>query len=155
MRQRWRMLFLLILLSLAACGRQSGADFSPEGVASGELPPGEAFPFADSSDSVVEEAVDGMYITPGAAPYYVYYWDAGRQEVIPLCGKAECSHEGEGCNAYYGVSTTASYIVFVCYDETEEGVPRQTIKILDKEQIGQEEKTYFSTQFLLCIEDVD
>jgi hypothetical protein len=60
---------------------------------------------AYSLRNVMAEVGNGLVFFPDMGMNYdlplLYYWDTEQNLVVPLCGKADCSHTDETCNAYF------------------------------------------------------
>lgn len=44
----------------------------------------------------------GYYYFTAQSPLYLMFFDETSKESIPVCGKADCSHDCADCNAYFG-----------------------------------------------------
>ncbi len=58
------------------------------------------------------ETIGGLYITPLTDIYRIYYWNEETNDVIPLCGKVECTHDELSCNACFPFVGTAPMDVY-------------------------------------------
>jgi hypothetical protein len=91
-------IFLLALgmTFLCACGKNTTAQESSLEQTSST---------ARTFRNVAAEVGDGIVFFPdmgsNQALPILYYWDLEQNLVVPLCGKADCSHDNESCNAYF------------------------------------------------------
>lgn len=98
-------IFCLLLLSatLSGCKKEaSGITIKDE-----DLDVGQSY----FSSRYVAKGENGYYYFGGFGQYILYF-DAATQEAIPLCSKAECSHDDSECMAYVGASNEALQIYF-------------------------------------------
>ena len=67
---------------------------------------------SDSVDNVFLETPAGSYYL---ANYYVYFAEHGCLDYIKLCGKPDCTHDTEDCNAYIDSLRFAYYDGYIYY----------------------------------------
>lgn len=110
------MLFIIILISLTACGSKTNKNFGNTYIKETDYP------------NVYESKTNGTYIAESPTGYYyldghfIFYADKQTMTSTPLCNKPECKHldETDGtkvyyCNAYLGESCILPYIQY--YDD--------------------------------------
>jgi hypothetical protein len=76
---------------LCACGKQSSTTQTATAEQTGVLP----------LYNRVAETENGLLFFPGVESNRLFYWDTTQNLAIPLCGKADCEHSDETCNAYF------------------------------------------------------
>ncbi len=56
---------------------------------------------------------EGIYLFPdGFLGEYLYYYDFVKNSMIPACGRPECIHNSEECNAWYDLPITTSLQIY-------------------------------------------
>ncbi|MDD2212988.1 MAG: hypothetical protein PHR21_00355 [Oscillospiraceae bacterium] len=127
----WVTALLCIILSLTSC--QASGTRAGEAV-SGQSAQGEAAEAASPADpaamrqslsepgSFVETDFGCYYLSD----YFIYYADRGSTNYVKLCGRPDCTHDSEDCNAYIGSDTFSYYEdeIYYCQYETSEDKPR-------------------------------
>lgn len=63
----------------------------------------------------VAKAENGYYFLGGKGRRYILYFDAQTQKTIPLCSKAQCSHNDKACMAYIGDTIWENGNALICY----------------------------------------
>lgn len=60
--------------------------------------------FAQTEGNIFLEEEEGVYFFPYFG-YFLYYWNFEQDICVPVCGKANCLHEDETCNAYVNMAS--------------------------------------------------
>ena len=97
-------LVMLALVSLLACGNNTKTDISGNGATLDDTQP-----YFNTVFHVIAKGEKGYYFISKAetdkkytSDTFLFYMDGTTKECIKLCGKAECNHKNEECNAYLG-----------------------------------------------------
>ena len=72
-------------------------------------------------DSYIETSTGSYYLDKK----YIYYTDKGSVKYVKLCGKPDCKHNSEDCNAYIGETTIGLYKDHIYWwgrDDREQGL---------------------------------
>ncbi|NJP40688.1 hypothetical protein HCH52_06440 [Oscillospiraceae bacterium HV4-5-C5C] len=127
----WETALLCIILSLTAC--QGSATKAGETVSS-KSTSGEtaaAASLVDPADMRQSDSEPGSFVETNFGCYYlrdhfIYYADRGSTDYVKLCGRPDCTHDSEDCNAYIGSETFTYYKdeIYYCQYETSEDKPR-------------------------------
>lgn len=94
----WRLpaILLIAVLLMAACGRNSTDSAKDDQNPSST---------AKSRTCFFEEKENGFYFIPAMDEEYLYFFDEDAQSAVKVCGKANCGHRSEDCNARFGSSS--------------------------------------------------
>ncbi len=109
---------LIICLLIVACCKNSTDNNSDKPTTSGYE---DYIIYGSNIDSYIETSTGSYYIDES----YVYYTDRGNTKYVKLCGKPDCKHNSEDCNAYIGPSSIGAYkdhIYWWRFDFTERGL---------------------------------
>lgn len=97
-------LVMLALVSLLACGNNTKTDISGNGATLDDTQP-----YFDPNFHQVAKSDKGYYFIRNKSigrmkksHEFLCFWDSSSGECIELCGKAECDHKNENCDAYLG-----------------------------------------------------
>ena len=95
---------MLALVSLLACGNNTKTDISGNGATLDDTQP-----YFDPNFHQVAKSDKGYYFIRNKSigrmkksHEFLCFWDSSSGECIELCGKAECDHKNENCDAYLG-----------------------------------------------------
>lgn len=175
-------ILLTSLLLLTACARQESADGTTAAASDPNAPAG-------LSSALIDESGDNTYLvsdnfqnlTESDSTIYklvidrIYYYDKASGISGPLCGKPDCNHTDNDCDAYISTGFAIEYynqsLYFIAYDHTvfpaelwlwkadSNGQNREKIKQLDLKGliIPNQPQTYFIHKgqlFLFCLTDI-
>lgn len=98
-RNRTKMvaIFLSMIFLLTAC---SSADKSTAENIQGSDPADGEYQ-SDFQNGLVAGSPEGYYFFHLSDIDYMYFFDRNTKQVVPLCGKADCSHDSSDCDAYF------------------------------------------------------
>lgn len=85
------MILLSVLLFLTACEKEQDTVGEPEAKNG----------FSVSETSIIADTEDGVYFCEMSQDNFIYYWDFSQNQCVYLCGKADCAHNSEECNAWF------------------------------------------------------
>lgn len=99
------LLSMLMIFNVMACGKNNNkADISGDGTTLDDTQP-----YFNTVFHVIAKGEKGYYFISKAetnkkytSDNFLFFMDGTTKECIKLCGKAECNHKNEECNAYLG-----------------------------------------------------
>ena len=161
---------LTLALLLSGCWNQTLSQPDPEPTATYDWMDGES-PVSNRRIGVVRAGVNlvdhavsptGIYINPqmfdgntALSSSYIFYADHGSDSFRKLCGRADCIHDNEDCNAYLYQGSDLSYYRGKLYAVIGEGYPSEECKLVQMEPDGSQHRELLDLQAFAAENNAD